>query len=112
MCPLVGIPALVIFFMIDLAQTLIKWFSWLWKVIGGEKQIWHTLKKTKSELKRRGRKPFPEGAQTYTMSFDRRILNILKKSIPRSSRARFMMIALAKQLKELGVDVPGEYLID
>lgn|GEM_PF-6810972 len=37
MCPLVGIPALVIFFMIDLAQTLIKWFSWLWKVIGGEK---------------------------------------------------------------------------
>lgn len=112
MCPLVGIPALVIFFMIDLAQTLIKWFSWLWKVIGGEKQIWHTLKKTKSELKRRVRKPFPEGAQTYTMSFDRRILNILKKSIPRSSRARFMMIALAKQLKELGVDVSEEYLID
>lgn len=70
------------------------------------------VKKTKSELKKRGRKPFPEGAQTYTMSFDRRILNILKKSIPRSSRARFMMIALAKQFKELGVDVPEEYLID
>lgn len=46
------------------------------------------------------------------MSFDRRILNILKKSIPRSSRARFMMIALAKQLKELGVDVSEEYLIE
>ena len=37
MCPLLGIPALVIFFMVDLAQTLIELFSSLWKVIGGGK---------------------------------------------------------------------------
>lgn len=70
------------------------------------------IKKPKSEWKKRGRKPFPEGSETYTISFDVRILKALKKNIPSSSRAKFTMIALAKQLKSLGVSVPDEYLID